>query len=224
MFHPIKALSRLPKLPTLNFVRHKAFPKLVTHTQAVSAPLTDSYSLTKYRTPPLEFSQAVAALRAYSLVDRDEYVNLKLDLNLFDKNKKKQVVQIVSSVIVFPHQFTDESTVFVLCGDDEVAIAKESGAKGYLEQRYFSRLESLDAEYDYYIATEAVADSIRQYGKIFKSKTPNRRRGSIVKPEMLKECVHRFLATTTLSFFRSQAEKTQALLSMDFGKVILLYV
>ena len=148
-------------------------------------------------------------------------MNLKLDLNLFDKNKKKQVVQVQTSVIVFPHQFTDESTVFVLCGDEESEIAKESGAKGYLELRHFSRLESLEAQYDYYIATETVADSIRQYGKVFKSKMPNRRRGSIVKPEMLKDCVHRFLATTTLRFAKSKTEKTKALLNMDFGKVII---
>ena len=225
MFHPVKEalnqLVKLPKLPIRYFVRHKPFPKLVTQAQAVSSPITDSYSLTKYRTLPLKFSQATAALRAYSLVDKDEYVNLKLDLNLFDKNKRKQVVQIVSSVLLFPHQFTDESTVFVLCGDEETEVAKESGAKGYLEQRNFSKLESLEAQYDHYIATETVADAVRQYSRVFKNKLPNRRRGNIVKPELLKECVHRFLATTMLSFTRSTADKTQALLSMDFGKVSL---
>ena len=223
MFYPVRSITnqlfKAPKIPILKFVRYKPFPKLVTHIQGVSPPITDSYSLTKYKTPPLNFSQAVAALRAYSLVDKDEYVNLKLDLNIFDAKKRKQVVQILSSVIVFPNQFTEESSVFILCGDDEVETARKAGATGYLEERQFNKLESMKMEHDYYLATESVAGVIRVMRKVFRQKLPNRKKGSIVQADQLKEAVHRFLATTTLSFEKSKTEKTMALLDMDFGKV-----
>ncbi|KAI6656610.1 50S ribosomal protein L1, chloroplastic-like [Oopsacas minuta] len=224
MFYPLRSLithqvSQVPKLPILKIIRYKAFPKLITHIQAVSAPITDSYSLIKYNTPPLSFSQAVAALRAYSLVDKDEYINLKMNINLFDPNKRKQVVQLGPSVILFPNQFTDESSVFILCGDEEGDVAKQSGATGYLEERHFSKLESTKLEHDYYLATETVADVVRTMGKLFKQKTPNRRRGSIVHADKLKEAVHQFLATTDLNLVKSKTEKLQGILNTSFGKL-----
>ena len=225
MLFPVRSISNqlfnAPKISILKFVRYKPFPRLVTHKQGMSSPITDSYSLTKYNTPPLNFSQAVTALRAYSLIDKDEYVNLKLDLNLFDAKKRKQVVQIVNSVIVFPNQFTEESNVFILCSDDEVETARKAGATGYLEERQFNKLESMKMEHDYYLATESVAGAVREMRKVFRHKLPNRKRGSIVQADQLKEAVHRFLATTTLSFEKLKTEKTMALLDMDFGKVNL---
>ena len=223
MFHPVRSITnqlfKAPRIPILKFVRYKPFPRRVTHLQGISPPITDSYSLTRYKTPPLNFSQAVAALRAYSLVDRDEYVNLKLDLNLFDAKKRKQVVQLLSSVIVFPNQFTEESSVFILCSDSEGETARKAGATGYLEERHFNKLESMEMKHDYYLATEAVADAVREMRKVFRHKLPNRKKGSIVQAEQLKEAVHRFLATTTLSFEKLKTDKTMALLDMDFGKV-----
>ena len=228
MFQSLRTLGHLsqfpkkPTLPLLYFVRHKPFPARIRVPFTRSPPITDCYAISHYATPNLSFSQAMDGLRAYSLVDIDEHVKLRMHLDLYgSKKKKKQVVQTFTAMALFPHRLSDSATIFVICQPDEIEGVRKCGATSFLDTNSLEELgEEVAEKHEFFLSTVAAYDQIRPVlGRQLKGKMPNRRKGSVVEVEQLGEIVKKFHSTVTLNCQKFPEDRTKGFIDVDIGKV-----
>ncbi|CAI8032668.1 50S ribosomal protein L1 [Geodia barretti] len=126
----------------------------------------------------VETSEALRALRAYSMATKPETVevNIKVDMTL----KKDKVRDPFKGPVVLPHTFGQETIILFVIESSYHEAALKAGADIVGAEEIFNELEEETLNFDICLTTPSMLDGFKPLQRKLKSKMPNIRRGTYV--------------------------------------------
>ncbi|CAI8032670.1 50S ribosomal protein L1 [Geodia barretti] len=138
----------------------------------------------------VETSEALRALRAYSMATKPETVevNIKVDMTL----KKDKVRDPFKGPVVLPHTFGQETIILFVIESSYHEAALKAGADIVGAEEIFNELEEETLNFDICLTTPSMLDGFKPLQRKLKSKMPNIRRGTVVGEDSIPEAVRQF--------------------------------
>jgi large subunit ribosomal protein L1 len=142
------------------------------------------YFLNQHSEPPLPFREAVRCLRAYSITEKPETVDVNVKCNMKRPKGAGSIAQF-RGTLIYPHTFRvgKETKILVFCEDDETKLlAREAGANeiGGMELLDLIREKGLPP-CDLCISTPQMAPHLMEFQKTLKAKMPTEKKGTVVQ-------------------------------------------
>lgn len=150
-----------------------------TDNRANDSILPRVYLLNQHKGMSVPLQEALRSLRAYSLTEKSETVEINLKCNM--KLKMNKLRQPFRGSIVYPHMFGRQQRVLVFAEESLVEAAQKAGADVVGGTELITQIEKGFDKFDVCLCTPKLLDKVKKLQGILRAKMPAVRRGTVVE-------------------------------------------